>query len=170
LKNLLFTILIGSIGWFIATALIRKYLEYRRRSVSVREWQEYKTRLPSWVKRIESLVTATLWVALFLACMSALLAIHSTLRSSERPVGPAVGIIVFCCLIGTVVPAMLLSNVISWACAPLRRANLTAMDGLETASFRSAQVGLLKLGTLVGVICAGVAALAVYEPWAIDSG
>jgi hypothetical protein len=98
--------------------------------------------------------------------MPALLALHSTLKPSERQAGPAVGLIVFSCLIGTLVPAMLISNLISWTISPLRQANLAAMEGLATASLKSAQIGLLKFGIIMGTICAGVATLGVYEPWA----
>jgi hypothetical protein len=166
MMNALIAIASFALTWFVARFVLVRYLQYRRRTVAGREWQEYKARLPGWVKQVEMLVQAVLWLLIALLLVSALLGIHSTLRPDTHGTkGLWFGLILFPSLFAAIVPAMLLANFISWLIPPLKAANLAAFDGFQATSFQSANVGLLKLGAILSPICVVIGLLGAYEPW-----
>ena len=73
---------------------------------------------------------------------------------------------VFASLYAALAPAFMLANLVSWLIPPVRRANQLAFEGLQTASYRGAMIGLLKFGGVLLPICTVVSAFAVFEPWA----
>jgi hypothetical protein len=146
------------VAWFTLTGvvvrwLVRHYRAWRRRSQSGHEWQDYKAALPGWVKAAERLIALVIYLAMLGLWFASISVWHRGAADDPR-----LGVFVVMGLFAFVAPAFLLANVISYAIPPLRRANLAAFAGLETSSFASANLGLLKFGAVVTVPALLVAA------------
>lgn len=153
--------------WFIVRLILTRYLRYRRKTQSGQDWQRYKAKLPVWVKQIEMLLWLVLWLPLMLASIILLERAYSALHSAQSlPNGVTVGLIVVSSALTTLVPALLLANVVSWLLPPIRIANLAAMQEFATVSYGSATTGLVKVGSVVIPASLAVAVLAVLAPWA----
>jgi hypothetical protein len=152
--------------WLVASAILVQYLRYRRRTTGGRQWQEFKARLPGWVKQIEMLIQVSFFLALTFLFVVALLWLHAAIHpNTDKPTSMAFGLLLFSSLFSALAPSMILANIFSWSIPPMRRANLTAFAGPETASFKGANMGLIKFGAVLVPICFAVAAFAVYDPW-----
>jgi len=138
--------------------LMGRYLAWRRRSQNGREWQDYKGKLAGWVKTVEMLTALAFYIALFFLWLGSIPLWH------HGPGGTRVGIFIFAGLFGFVAPALMLANAVSYAIPPMRRANFAAFEGLETPSFASANLGLLKFGAFVTLPALLVAAGTVFWP------
>jgi heme/copper-type cytochrome/quinol oxidase subunit 2 len=159
------------IGFFLAVSLIARvglsrWGAYRRRSGSGNQWQEFKSRLPTWVKQVELVFQIVFLLTIFFGLVFGVSALHVALhRNSAKPAGISEGLIVLSSLFGALVPAMLLANLLSWSIPAMRNANLVALEGLQNTSFSSANIGLMKLGAVLIPVCTIAAAIAVYDPW-----
>jgi len=152
----------------LATRLILvRYSRYRRNTVAGREWLQFKAHLPRWVKCLETAIRTVLWLLLTFAIVVGLIIAYVAIHGGENgPRGFAFGLMVFASLYAALVPAFMLANLASWLIPPVRRANQLAFEGLQTASYRGAMIGLLKFGGVLLPICTVVSAFAVLEPWA----
>jgi len=141
------------------------FMRRRRRTVDYAESRTVKTRLPWWVKNVETLLLLAfgyLWtVAGF-----GLYALFCGNRSAAH--APLVGASAVYVVVGLgfiLLPlAMLSANAASWTIPILRKANQQAFSGTQV-SFKSANIGLIRFA-LVSVPF-GLAALliAAIEPW-----
>jgi len=153
--------------WLIVRLVLKRYLQYRRKSQSGQEWQQYKAALPGWVKQAELVIWIVLWLPLMLVINVAVDMAYSAVHAAHtQPDGVAMGLMVVSSAITALVPALMLGNVLSWVLPPIRRANLAAMQEFATVSYRSANTGLVKFGSVVIPISLAVAVLAVLAPWA----
>jgi len=136
--------------WLAARLLLLPYRRYRRRTVSGRQWQEYKSRLPQWVKLAEFVLKVALWLPIAGIVLISLVAIHNAAYpAASAAAGWRFGTMLFASLFAALAPGMILANCVSWMVPPMRRANLHAMEGFETSSFSSANAGLLKFGAII---------------------
>jgi hypothetical protein len=153
--------------WLIVRLALLRYLRYRRTTQSGQEWQQYKARLPGWVKQTEMLLWVILWLPLTLGFIIVLKAGYLAAHHMQiQPDGLATGLIVMSSAFTALIPALILGNVISWVLPPIRKANLAAMEDFATVSYRSATTGLVKFGSIVIPMSLAVAVLAVLAPWA----
>lgn len=165
--NVAITAITALVTWLIARAVLMRYLRYRRKNQTGQEWQIYKAKLPTWVKTTEMMFWIALWLPVAFACIILLNMLYSVVHPTHtRADGVAGGLILMSSLFAALVPAMLLANVACWLLPPIRKANLAAMDGLATASFEQANMGLLKFGSVVIPVCVAVAVLGICAPWA----
>jgi hypothetical protein len=110
------------------------------------------------VKLIETVFQIGFWAALFFLFFFALLALFAVAhRHFGAPSDNIFGTIVMASIFAAMVPAMLIANMVSWLIMPLRRANLAAMEGIETASFRNANLGLAKMGAVLTPVALAIA-------------
>jgi hypothetical protein len=165
--NPLIAIATFAVTWFVARLILLRYLRYRRRTVAGQEWQEYKARLPGWVKQTEMVFQVFFWLTITFLFIVGSLAAHNAVRTNgDRPGGLSFGLILFSSLFAALVPAFILANGVSWLIPPMRKANLLAFEGLQTASYRTATMGLAKFGSILLPICGAVSLFAIFEPWA----
>jgi hypothetical protein len=153
------TSVVGWLVWWSFRKFMAGYLAWRRRSPSGREWQDYKAKLPAWVKQIELAMWASIWLALIFLWLRSARLWHAQPLNDTR-----FGVYLFAGLFGLLPPAMLLANLISYAVPPLRRANLQSFEGFQTTSFAAANRGLLKVGAFFTLPALAVAAGAVFWP------
>ena len=139
--------------------LLLRYRAWRRRSLRGREWQDYKAKLPTWVKQVEMVLWVSLWLGLMFLWMQAARLLHAPPLNDTRS-----GVFLFAGLFGLLPVAMLLANLISYAVPPLRRANLDSFEGFQTTSFTAANRSLLKVGAFITLPALLVAAGAVFWP------
>jgi hypothetical protein len=139
-------------------------LHYRRKLPIYADWKVFKSRLPDWVKRIEVLVQLSIWIFLSLGTVALLGWLHEVLRPTERAWQNAT--VVFLASFVMAWPlAALLANATSYAIPKVRRANLAAFDGLESASFHRANRELVLLLFGGVMLSAPFVLAAIFEPW-----
>jgi len=152
--------------WLVARLVLKRYLQYRRKTQSGQEWQQYKAKLPAWVKLTEMVFWVTLWLPLMLASIVLMDAAYVLVHPKQtQPEGIASGLIIVSSMFTTLVPALMLGNIVSWLLPPIRKANLAAMREFVTVSYRSATIGLAKFGSVVIPVSLAVAVVAVLAPW-----
>jgi hypothetical protein len=148
-------------SWLGALMLFRAR---RRRSGAAQEWAEYKARLDTWVKQIESIVQLALFLPLSLALLLSAIHFHAVFHPAESSddVSPlAISLICFSSFAIAIAPAGLAANLISWAVPSMRRANQSAMAELPGVSFRKANIGLFKFAAITMPICAAQIAVGI---------
>jgi hypothetical protein len=165
--NIAITFVTALATWLIVRLVLKHYLQYRRKTQSGQEWQQYKAKLPAWVKQTEMVFWIILWLPLMLAFVVLLDMAYSAVHPALiRQDSIASGLILVSSAFTALVPAMMLGNVISWLLPPIRKANLAAMGEFATVSYRSATTGLVKFGSVLVPVSLAVAVLAVLAPWA----
>jgi Na+/proline symporter len=160
----LITIALGVVGWWVYIRFIRWF---RQRSPEARERSTFKARLASWVKLVEMSVWVSAWLILMLIMFAALRSAYqffhpnSTFYRSDDPWGYVAAL---SCGIITLPIAMLAANYLSWVIPSLRRANEEAMDGLPAASFKEANLGLLRFTLWAALLLLPLALVGLYDP------
>jgi hypothetical protein len=154
----------------VPIAWMAAFLVFRRLRLKTKGFAErgvLRKRLPRWVTQVEMYVWIVLWVPMLLGWILAFEALHGSLLAQPREPGElATVLICLAAAIGTLPPAMLLANLISWIIPPLRRANLVAMEGLPTTSFHRATRGLAVFWVVVLPLSLAQSFLGAFEPWA----
>ena len=134
------TLAIGVLTAIVVRWLVGRYRAWRRRSQNGRAWQAYKGRLAGWVKTVEALTALVVYLALMALWFGVL-----ALWPHGNPDSTRVGLFLLAGLFAGLVPALLLTNMISYSIPAMRRANNAAFEGFETPSFASANLGLVKV-------------------------
>lgn len=161
LSAVLFAVLAG-LAW---TAYYNFILWLRGRSPQARERAIFKARMPGWLKLAEMALWITFWLGSFFALFPALLALHDSIHhSTSQPDSISSTILLFSALIAVLVPSMLAMNFVSWIVPAMRRANEAAMSGLPAASFRKANLGLVRLAAFLVPLSMAVAITGVLCP------
>lgn len=150
-------------AWYAMTVA---FMRHRRRTGASVRWQDYKSRLPSWVKSIESLIPLALWLPLLVASVLGLHAAYEHLHPDARATPISIVLFALSSAIATCPVAMLIANQFSFLISPIRRENLRAMAEVGGLSFASANRGLALMALVIIPICAIQVAAALVEPWA----
>jgi hypothetical protein len=158
-------ILLVPLGWIAAAMAFRRA---RRGTQGYAERNALRSRLPAWVATAESVVLVLLWVTSSLGVLFVFVQLHVALhpRVRAKDVGQlAMILIVTGSFVATLVPSMLVANLVSWLVPPLRTANESAMVGLPTTTFANASRGVAVLGAFVVPLALAQGLLGAVEPW-----
>ena len=127
------------------------------------EWKPFKARLKPWVRRVEGAILFVFWIVLF-----GLLDVElDTFNLHWRPMLKGIGL--EAALVDMVAAGMtawplaaLAANAVSYAIAPIHRANQAAFEGLGTASLRRANIELAQMAAMNAVLSAP---FVLYAAW-----
>jgi hypothetical protein len=159
-----FAVIVGLIS-VVAPFVVLLYLRgIRKVSADARQRGEFKTRLAPWVKLVETVIGFSLILAIAAAIGVSLFVVHRSIHARE-PSYVAGFLLTFPGLFAAVSPGFILANWVSWFVPAMRRANLTAMEGLPAASFARSNSDLAKIGLILIPLSAAAAALGVIDPW-----
>ena len=145
----------------------RKWVNwFQQRLLRAREWTKFKTSLPNWVKLFELFTQATFWIAIAVALLNGFFALHHKWHPSAVQIDKTAELLIILpSFIGSLVPAMMLANIVSWFVPAARRANRRALDRSTSETLGSIMKGLAKLGVPLTLICLCVSLLGAFEPW-----
>jgi len=158
--------LLVALAWLGAAFAFRRL---RRRTRGYAEGRVLKARLPSWVKTVESVILFGLWIPAAIGLQLALMAFHAQLHpniGAHDDDGLAIILVILGAFLSTIVPSMLIANLVSWLVPPLRKANVAAMSALPTTGFARWNRELLMLGAIVTPLAGAQAILGAVAPWA----
>ena len=153
---------------FLLIGGLSLFRRYRRTTPGYPDRITYKSRLPKSVGQAERIVALPVLAAGMLVFIILLMNLHHHWhrQGPDHPGTLGAGLIAFSSIVAMIAPALLIANVVSWLTPSLRSANLAAMEGLSTISYRRANIGLAIFGSLIFVICAAQGLLGALEPWA----
>jgi hypothetical protein len=118
-------------------------------------WNPFKKRLPRWVRWIEGMILFVFWLVLFVMLSEQLDNIYIHFHPFVKVIAIDAGLtdLVAAGMIAWPLAA-LAANAVSYIIVPIRRANLTALEGLGTASLRRANIELCQMLAITVLISA----------------
>ena len=159
--------LIWSLGFLgLLVLALQVFKRIRRRTAGYQVGRNFKERLPAWVLMFERAALYLLEVLIALSIFTAFAHVHPLPHPGDQSGGATVVFAGLGAILVAVPIAAFAANGVSWLVAPVRRANLQAMEGLPV-SFGSLTRELLQFGAVsasVGIVALAIAAL---EPWAL---
>ena len=140
-------------------------MRMRRRTVDYAESIAVKTRLPWWVKNIETLLVLAFGYLWATASFKFYVLLRGGNPAEQAPLVGAAAVYVVLGLGFIILPmAMLSANAASWIIPFLRNANREAFRGTHV-SFKSANFGLIKFTSVSVPFGMATLLIAAIEPW-----
>jgi membrane protein required for beta-lactamase induction len=150
---------------FIAVLVVARtrFVRHRRSLPVYAEWKIAKSRLPEWVKIVETTMVL-IFLFVFAALLAVILIVVATI-AGVRPTGSGVNALIpLTCFVASIGPATLLANAVSMSIPALRRANAQAFSGLQTASVRLANKNLRQMSAVLVPYGLAFALLGLFWP------